>query len=212
MYNYSLLNDIQMENLCSEDELKSMFFPYNPKMKESGVISHGQGAFGYDLRIGRDFKIFMPSESVEYIDPKNFDQSCLLDVKDADYVMVPANGFVLASTLEYIRIPEDCLMLFSGKSTYARCGIVANFTPGEPGWHGHLTVEISNTGPLPVKVYAGEGFCQAIVLRGAMPRTSYLAREGKYNGQLGITLPKIKNVDGKEIEDPKQTDILTAIQ
>ncbi|HEB78148.1 MAG TPA: dCTP deaminase [Methylothermaceae bacterium] len=153
------------------------------------VISFGTSSYGYDVRCADEFKVFTNLNSV-IVDPKNFDADSFVDVK-SDVCIIPPNSFALARTVEYFRIPRDILTICMGKSTYARCGIIVNVTPLEPEWEGHVTLEFSNTTPLPAKIYAHEGVAQVLFL-GAdeVCETSYRDRGGKYQGQKGVTLPK----------------------
>lgn len=158
--------------------------------KEKGMISFGVSSYGYDARVADEFKIFTDVDSAT-VDPKDFSKKSFVDRKQ-DICIVPPNSFVLARTVEYFRIPEDVLVICVGKSTYARCGIIVNVTPLEPGWEGHVTLEFSNTTPLPAKIYANEGACQFLFLKGNEAcEISYRTRGGKYMGQQGVTLPKI---------------------
>jgi dCTP deaminase len=154
------------------------------------VISYGVSSYGYDLRVCDEFKIFTDVYST-VVDPKNFSEDAFVDIQ-TDECIIPPNSFALARSVEYLRIPDDIMTICLGKSTYARCGIICNVTPLEPGWEGHVTLEISNTTPLPAKIYANEGICQVIFFEGAeRPETSYADRSGKYMGQRGITIPRI---------------------
>jgi dCTP deaminase len=167
-----------------------MIEPFAERCEGNGVISYGLSSYGYDVRVGAEFKVFTNVYS-SLVDPKAFREDAFVDVK-ADVCVVPPNSFALARTIEYFRIPEDVLTICVGKSTYARCGIIVNVTPFEPGWEGTVTLEISNTTPLPAKIYAEEGIAQVLFFRGAEPcETSYAARTGKYQQQTGITLPKV---------------------
>jgi dCTP deaminase len=152
------------------------------------VISYGLSSYGYDLRVAGEFKIFTNINN-SLIDPKNFSEDAFVHT-EGDYCIVPPNSFALARSVEYFRIPRDVLTICLGKSTYARCGIIVNVTPLEPEWHGHVTLEISNTTPLPAKVYANEGLAQVLFYQAAeVCETSYADRAGKYMGQTHITLP-----------------------
>lgn len=154
------------------------------------VISYGNSSYGYDARVSDEFKIFTNIDS-QIVDPKNFSDKSFVDRK-TDICIIPPNSFALARTVEYFKIPEDILVICVGKSTYARCGIIVNVTPLEPGWEGHVTLEFSNTTPLPAKIYAFEGACQFLFLKGDEKcLTSYLDRKGKYMKQTGVTLPKV---------------------
>ena len=152
-------------------------------------ISYGTSSYGYDVRCSNEFKIFTNINSA-VVDPKSFDASSFVDVQQ-DVCIIPPNSFALARTVEYFRIPRDVLVICLGKSTYARCGIIVNVTPLEPEWEGHVTLEFSNTTPLPAKIYANEGVAQMLFI-GAdeVCETSYRDRGGKYQGQCGVTLPK----------------------
>ena len=153
------------------------------------AISYGLSSYGYDVRSADEFKIFTNINSA-VIDPKNFDASSFVDVK-TNICIIPPNSFVLARTIEYFRIPRDVLVICLGKSTYARCGIIVNVTPLEPEWEGHITLEFSNTTNLPAKIYANEGVAQLVFLGADTPcEISYKDRGGKYQGQVGVTLPK----------------------
>lgn len=175
-------------------ESHKMIHPFEPgQVKErNGIsrISAGVSSYGYDVRVGRLFKVFTNIDS-SIIDPKNFDCKSFVD-KEGDHCIIPPNSFALAHSLEYFKIPRDVLVLCLGKSTYARCGIIVNVTPLEPEWEGHITLEISNTTPLPAKIYAEEGLAQLIFL-GAdeVCEVSYKDRKGKYQGQLGVTPPRM---------------------
>lgn len=159
------------------------------KQAEESIISYGTSSYGYDVRCSNEFKIFTNINSA-IVDPKNFDESSFVDVVQ-DICIIPPNSFALARTVEYFRIPRDVLVVCLGKSTYARCGIIVNVTPLEPEWEGHVTLEFSNTTPLPAKIYANEGVAQVLFL-GAdeVCETSYAERNGKYQGQRGVTLPR----------------------
>ena len=167
-----------------------MIEPFVDGQKRDGVISYGLSSYGYDARVGTDFKIFTNVNS-SVVDPKNFDQQSFVD-RNTDVCVIPPNSFALARTVEYFRIPRDVLVICVGKSTYARCGIIVNVTPLEPEWEGHVTLEFSNTTPLPARIYANEGACQFLFLQGNEPcEVSYRDKAGKYQGQRGVTLPKI---------------------
>ncbi|MBK7780742.1 MAG: dCTP deaminase [Ardenticatenia bacterium] len=168
-----------------------MIEPFVDHQVGQGVVSYGLSSYGYDFRVAREFKIF---SNVNYtaVDPKRFDNNAFVDVETDDYCIVPPNSFALARTVEYFRIPRDIITVCLGKSTYARCGIILNVTPFEPGWEGHATLEISNTTPLPARIYANEGIGQVLFLRGAQEcQVSYKDRKGKYDQQIGIVLPRI---------------------
>ncbi len=153
------------------------------------IVSYGTSSYGYDVRVAREFRIFTNINST-IVDPKDFDADSFVDFT-GDVCIIPPNSFALARTVEYFRIPRDVLVICLGKSTYARCGIIVNVTPLEPEWEGHVTLEFSNTTPLPAKIYAGEG-CAQVVFLGAdgVCETSYRDRGGKYQGQTGVTLPR----------------------
>ncbi|MEW6037202.1 MAG: dCTP deaminase [Pseudomonadota bacterium] len=170
-----------------------MIEPFEPHQVRHGdsssVISYGTSSYGYDVRCSNEFKIFTNINSA-IVDPKNFDENSFVDLA-SDVCIIPPNSFALARTVEYFRIPRDVLTICLGKSTYARCGIIVNVTPLEPEWEGHVTLEFSNTTPLPAKIYANEGVAQVLFI-GAddVCETSYRDRSGKYQGQTGVTLPK----------------------
>lgn len=167
-----------------------MIEPFEPGQVRQGVISYGVSSFGYDVRVADEFKVFTDVFSV-VVDPKSFDARSFVDMR-TDVCVIPPNSFALARTHEYFRIPEDVLVVCLGKSTYARCGIIVNVTPLEPGWEGHVTLEISNTTPLPAKIYANEGLAQFLFFQGdERPETTYRDKGGKYQGQKGVTLPRM---------------------
>ncbi len=167
-----------------------MIEPFVESQRKDNVISYGVSSYGYDARVANEFKIFTNVDSA-VVDPKNFSPNSLVD-RETDICIIPPNSFVLARTVEYFRIPRDVLVICLGKSTYARCGIIVNVTPLEPEWEGHVTLEFSNTTPLPAKIYANEGACQFLFFKGDSPcDVSYKDRSGKYMGQQGVTLPKI---------------------
>ncbi len=154
------------------------------------VISYGVSSYGYDLRVSREFKVFTNVFNT-VVDPKHFDDKSFVDL-ETDVCIVPPNSFALARSVEYFRIPRDILTICLGKSTYARCGIIVNVTPFEPEWEGHVTLEISNTTPLPAKIYANEGLAQVLFLQAVSPcEVSYRDRGGKYQAQRGITVPRM---------------------
>lgn len=168
-----------------------MIEPFSDKQVSKGVISYGVSSYGYDIRVSNKFKIFT-NALCAVVDPKNFDQKSFIDY-EGDICLIPPNSFVLAVTVEYFRIPRNVLTICVGKSTYARCGIIVNVTPFEPEWEGYATLEISNTTPLPAKVYANEGIAQVIFFEGdEQCQFSYKDKKGKYNKQKNITLPKIQ--------------------
>ncbi len=173
-----------------EHALQGMIDPFVERQEKKGVISYGLSSYGYDARVSNEFKIFTNVDNA-VVDPKNFSHSGFVD-RQTNVCVIPPNSFVLATTVEYFRIPRDVLVICMGKSTYARCGIIVNVTPLEPEWEGHVTLEFSNTTPLPAKIYANEGACQFLFLKGETPcEVSYRDRQGKYMGQKGVTLPKI---------------------
>jgi len=183
----SILSDKWITRMVKE---KEMIKPFVEKQVRGNNISYGLSSFGYDARVSNEFKIFTDINS-EIVDPKNFKKNSFVS-KNTNQCIIPPNSFVLASTIEYFKIPSDILVICLGKSTYARCGIIVNVTPLEPGWEGHVTLEFSNTTPSPAKIYANEGAAQFIFLKGnERPRVSYSDRKGKYMKQLGVTLPKI---------------------
>jgi dCTP deaminase len=171
----------------------SMIEPFEPgqvrEVDGKSIVSYGTSSYGYDVRCSREFKVFTNIESA-IVDPKNFDESSFVN-KTGDICIIPPNSFALARTIEYFRIPRNVLTICLGKSTYARCGIIVNVTPLEPEWEGHVTLEFSNTTPLPAKIYANEGVAQMLFFESDEAcETSYRDRGGKYQGQQGVTLPK----------------------
>lgn len=157
---------------------------------DSGVISYGLSSYGYDLRAADEWKVFTNAHGNTIVDPKAFDPRAFIDIQAAE-IIIPPNSFVLARSVEHMRIPDNVMVIALGKSTYARVGIVANVTPLEPGWEGHVTLEFSNTTPLPAKMYAFEGCVQLLFFEGEAPETTYRSRSGKYQGQRGVTLPRM---------------------
>ncbi|MFK5882062.1 MAG: dCTP deaminase [Sulfurospirillum sp.] len=169
---------------------EEMIKPFCEEQVGTDVVSYGVSSYGYDIRVGYEFKIFTNVSST-VVDPKNFDEKNVVDFV-GDICIVPPNSFALARTVEYFKIPKDVLAICLGKSTYARCGIIVNVTPFEPEFEGHITIEISNTTPLPAKIYANEGIAQVLFLEGDdQCQTTYKDKKGKYQGQEGITLPRI---------------------
>jgi dCTP deaminase len=167
-----------------------MINPYSKKQVSQGVISYGVSSYGYDLRVTDEFKIFTNVNST-IVDPKHFHESSFVSV-NSDVAIVPPNSFAVARSVEYFKIPRDVLTICVGKSTCARCGIIVNVTPFEPEWEGFVTLEISNTTPLPAKIYANEGLCQILFFQSdEVCETSYKDRKGKYRAQKGIVLPKL---------------------
>jgi dCTP deaminase len=182
-----VLPDHEIRRLATE---RGMIDPFVETQKRDGVVSFGLSSYGYDARVADDFKIFTNVDSA-VVDPKAFNPSSFVDRK-TPVCIIPPNSFALAHTVEYFRIPRDVLVICLGKSTYARCGIIVNVTPLEPEWEGQVTIEISNTTPLPAKIYAGEGICQFLFLRGeGAPEVSYADKAGKYMGQRGVALPRM---------------------
>ncbi len=168
----------------------NMISPFEEKQIRGNKISFGLSSFGYDARVSNEFKVFTNVNS-EIVDPKNFKNSNFI-TRNGNECVIPPNSFALASTMEYFKIPDDVMVICLGKSTYARCGIIVNVTPLEPGWEGYVTLEFSNTTPLPAKIYANEGVAQFIFLKGnEKPEVTYADRNGKYMKQKGVTLPKI---------------------
>ena len=183
----SVLSDKWIRKMASEYKMIS---PFEDKQIRGNKISFGLSSYGYDARVAEEFKIFTNVNS-EVVDPKNFKPTNFVTKKVSECI-IPPNSFALARTIEYFKIPKDVLVICLGKSTYARCGIIVNVTPLEPGWEGHVTLEFSNTTPLPAKIYANEGVAQFVFLKGnETPETSYSDRNGKYMGQTGVTLPKL---------------------
>ena len=167
-----------------------MIEPFVETQKRDGVISYGVSSYGYDMRVAEEFKVFTNVFSA-IVDPKNFSPESFVDIK-SDVCIIPPNSFALARSVEYFRIPRSVLTICVGKSTYARCGLIINVTPFEPEWEGHVTLEISNTTPLPAKVYANEGIAQVLFLEGdEVCEISYADKKGKYQSQTGVTLPKL---------------------
>ena len=180
-------NDLWIRRMSLEH---AMIEPYEDSQVREGVISYGVSSYGYDIRIADEFKIFTNINST-IVDPKNFDGKSLIDFK-GDVCIIPPNSFALGRTVEYFRIPRDVITVCLGKSTYARCGIIINVTPFEPEWEGHVTLEISNTTPLPAKIYANEGIAQVVFFAAEQEcRTSYKDKKGKYQAQVDITLPRL---------------------
>lgn len=167
-----------------------MIEPFVDGQRRDGVISYGLSSYGYDARVADEFRIFTNVDSA-VVDPKAFSPDSFVTRRGTSCI-IPPNSFALAHTVEYFRIPRDCLVICLGKSTYARCGIIVNVTPLEPEWEGQVTIEISNTTPLPARVHAGEGICQFLFLQGASPcETSYADKAGKYMHQRGVALPRL---------------------
>lgn len=172
--------------------------PFEESRKRDGVISYGVSSYGYDVRVGTKFKIFTNATSggVAVVDPKNFSSDLFISIDTEmtkrDHVVIPPNSFALAETIEIFSVPRDVLAVCVGKSTYARCGIIVNVTPLEPEWRGKVTIEISNTTPLPAKIYANEGIAQMLFFKAdRVCETSYADKGGKYQNQSGLTLPRV---------------------
>jgi dCTP deaminase len=182
---------LKSDKWIREKSLKQeMIKPFCEEQVGTDVVSYGVSSYGYDIRVGNEFKIFTNVSST-VVDPKNFDSNNVVDFV-GDICIVPPNSFALARTVEYFKIPKDVLAICLGKSTYARCGIIVNVTPFEPEFEGHITIEISNTTPLPAKIYANEGIAQVLFFEGdEQCETTYKDKKGKYQGQEGITLPRI---------------------
>jgi dCTP deaminase len=167
-----------------------MIEPFEDRQVRAGVVSFGLSSYGYDCRVADEFKVFTNVYNT-VVDPKNFDPKSFVDIQASECI-VPPNSFALARTIEYFRIPRDVLTVCLGKSTYARCGIIVNVTPFEPEWEGYVTLEISNTTPLPARIYANEGIAQVLFFQGDEPcEVSYADKKGKYLKQTGVTLPKL---------------------
>ena len=167
-----------------------MIDPFTDKQTTQGAISYGVSSYGYDIRVTDEFKVFTDVFNT-VVDPKSFNEKSFVTIVDKECI-IPPNSFALARTVEYFKIPKNVLVICLGKSTYARCGIIVNVTPLEPGWEGHVTLEFSNTTPLPAKIYANEGVAQFIFLKGnERPSVTYANRKGKYMKQKGVTLPKV---------------------
>jgi len=170
---------------------RDMISPFEDKQVSQNKVSYGLSSYGYDIRVTDEYKIFTNVNN-RVVDPKNFDEKSFVNFK-GDICVVPANSFALARSVEYFKIPRNVLTICLGKSTYARCGIIVNVTPFEPEWEGHVTLEISNTTPLPAKIYSNEGLCQVLFFESDEDcEMSYKDKKGKYQNQTGITLPKVK--------------------
>ena len=182
----TVLSDRWIKRMAQE---KGMIKPFVAEQKGESNISYGLSSFGYDARVSNEFKIFTDVDSA-IVDPKNFKNNSFVS-RTTNECVIPPNSFVLASTVEYFIIPKNILVICLGKSTYARCGIIVNVTPFEPEWEGHVTLEFSNTTPLPARVYANEGVAQVIFFEADEScEISYRDRKGKYQGQSGVTLPR----------------------
>ena len=183
----SVLSDKWIKKMVKSQKIIS---PFISKQTRKGKISYGLSSYGYDARVSSDFKIFTNVNST-IVDPKNFKKEGFITRK-SKICVIPPNSFVLARTVEYFKIPDNVMVICLGKSTYARCGIIVNVTPLEPGWEGYVTLEFSNTTPLPAKIYANEGAAQFVFIKGnEKPEVTYSKRKGKYMKQRGVTLPKI---------------------
>ena len=190
----SIKSDKWIRQMALEHDMISPFEPNQVKQNAAGerMVSYGTSSYGYDIRCSKEFKLFTNINST-IVDPKNFDPNSFVEV-NADFCIIPPNSFALARTVEYFKIPRNVLTICLGKSTYARCGIIVNVTPFEPEWEGYVTLEFSNTTPLPAKIYANEGCAQVLFFEADADdvcETSYKDRGGKYQGQVGVTLPKI---------------------
>lgn len=180
---------IKNDRWIIEQAKLGMIEPFESSQVGTGVVSYGVSSFGYDMRVAPEYKIFTNVLS-SIIDPKAFDPKSFVEFS-GEVCIVPPNSFALARSVEYFRIPRNVVTITVGKSTYARCGIITNVTPFEPEWEGHVTLEISNTTPLPAKIYSNEGIAQVLFFEGEQPITSYKDKKGKYQGQRGVTLPKV---------------------
>ena len=185
----SIKSDNWIRRMAEQQRMIEPFVPHQIRDTDAGrVISYGTSSYGYDIRCADEFKIFTNINSA-IVDPKEFDADSFVDFQ-GDVCIIPPNSFALARTVEYFRIPRNILTICLGKSTYARCGIIVNVTPLEPEWEGHITLEFSNTTPLPAKIYANEGVAQVLFFESdEVCETSYKDRGGKYQGQTGVTLP-----------------------
>ena len=183
----TLMSDNWIETQVKENQIIS---PFETAQVRDGKISYGLSSYGYDARVSDEFKVFTNVNNA-VVDPKNFSYEGFVE-KKSDTCIIPPNSFALARTIEYFKIPRDVLVVCLGKSTYARCGIIVNVTPLEPEWEGHVTLEFSNTSPLPAKIYAFEGACQFLFFKGQeAPNMSYADKKGKYMHQKGVTLPRL---------------------
>ncbi len=179
----TVLSDVEIKQLVKIE-------PLEPGIRRPGKVSYGLSSYGYDVRVGRKFKIFT-NVNTQIVDPKNFSAESFVDF-EGDVCTIPPNSFALAETIEYLEIPRNVIGICVGKSTYARCGIIVNVTPLEPEWRGRITLEISNTSPLPARIYAEEGIAQIIFLKAdRVCERSYADRDGKYQDQAGLTLPRV---------------------
>ncbi len=184
-----ILPDHRIRTLATEHD---MIDPFVDEQVREDVVSYGLSSFGYDMRVAGEFRVFTPNIYNSVVDPKRIDERALVEYDVDDHILIPPNSYVLGRSIEYFRMPSDTLGLVLGKSTYARSGIIVNVTPLEPGWEGHVTIEIGNGTPLPAKVYAEEGIAQVVFLQGETPEVSYDEKKGKYQRQQGITLPRLE--------------------
>ena len=183
----SIKSDKWIKEMAKKNDMIS---PFTDKQVKEGQVSFGLSSYGYDIRVSDEYKIFTNVNN-SVVDPKNFDENSFVDFK-GEICIVPPNSFALARSIEYFKIPRKVLTICVGKSTYARCGIIVNVTPFEPEWEGYVTLEISNTTPLPAKIYSNEGLCQVLFFESDEDcEISYKDKKGKYHKQIGITLPKI---------------------
>lgn len=189
----SIKSDRWIRRMVESHQMIAPFEPGQVKMADGQrIVSYGTSSYGYDIRCADEFKLFTNLNST-VVDPKHFDENSFVDVSGRGFCIIPPNSFALARTVEYFRIPRNVLTICLGKSTYARCGIIVNVTPFEPEWEGFVTLEFSNTTPLPAKIYAGEGCAQVLFFEADdddICETSYRDRGGKYQGQVGVTLPR----------------------
>jgi dCTP deaminase len=184
-----ILPDHHIRTLATEQD---MIEPFVDGQVREDVVSYGLSSFGYDMRVAGEFRVFTPNIYNSVVDPKRIDERALVEYEVDDHILIPPNSYVLGRSIEYFQMPPDTLGLVLGKSTYARSGIIVNVTPLEPGWEGHVTIEIGNGTPLPAKVYAEEGIAQVVFLQGETPEVSYDEKKGKYQRQEGITLPRLE--------------------
>jgi len=183
-----ILPDHTIRDLATEHD---MIDPFVDGQVREEVVSYGLSSFGYDMRVAGEFSVFTPNIHNSVVDPKEIDERAMVEYEVDDHILIPPNSYVLGRSIEYFEMPSDVLAIVLGKSTYARSGIIVNVTPLEPGWEGHVTIEVSNATPLPAKVYANEGIAQVVFLQGETPEISYADKKGKYQHQEGITLPKL---------------------
>lgn len=184
----SLMIEPYEPSLISKVPVKNVQYKNDTQVYKK-VLSYGQSSFGYDLRVSSEFKIFTNVYST-VVDPKNFDDNSFIDT-EGDCCVIPPNSFALGRSVERIKMPDDVFAICVGKSTYARCGIVVNVTPIEPGWEGYITLEFSNTTPLPARIYADEGCAQLVFFQGEKPLINYRDRDGKYQNQVGVVTPRL---------------------